>query len=157
MQGVILNFAAGKLAGKGLDSLDENFNVSGLYTAASAFGGMSPEDARRYNQFMDNGSQAGFNDAELFGFNRLNEINALNSIDYYELRNLRQIEFNRISPISDNTPDVSLGGLRSTSNGINLPRVYDDGVEFSSFRDFMILKKLQDTMLIVSISSLGNL
>jgi hypothetical protein len=133
----ILNFAAGKLAGKGLDSLDENFNVSGLYTAASAFGGMSPEDARRYNQFMDNGSQAGFNDAELFGFNRLNEINALNSIDYYELRNLRQIEFNRISPISDNTPDVSLGGLRSTSNGINLPRVYDDGVEFSSFRDFM--------------------
>lgn len=91
-QKFILNFAAGKLAGKGLDSLDENFNVSGLYTAASAFGGMSPEDARRYNEFMNNGSQAGFTDAEILGFNRLDEINAYNRVDYDELRRLRQSE-----------------------------------------------------------------
>ena len=90
-QRMIFGIVASMGTAKGLDMADAKFNVSGLYTKASSYGGMSVEDAQRYNQFMDNGSQCDFTNAEKFGSSKLDEINALKKVDCNELIKTREL------------------------------------------------------------------
>lgn len=50
---------------------------------------MSPEDAERYLKFLENGSTAGLTKEELEGIKKVDELLALNKINYQDILDLR--------------------------------------------------------------------
>ena len=112
---MILGMFSSMGTAKGLDMADAKFNFSGLYPKASSFGGMSVEDAQRYNQFMDNGSQCDFTNAEKFGFTKLDEINALNKVDLDELLKIQKYQ-NNIEYDLFNNPNTLVNHSNTVNN-----------------------------------------
>ena len=51
--------------------------------------GMSPEDAKRYLDFLENGSKSGLSEVELYGITKVDEHLAFQKIDYQKVIDLR--------------------------------------------------------------------
>lgn len=75
----------------GLNGLDARFNWSG-YTYQSLLGKMSPEDAKAYDHFMKNGSEAGLTEIELNALQKVDGQIALNKIDIDEWLKFKKSE-----------------------------------------------------------------
>ena len=75
----------------GLNGLDARFNWSG-YTYQSLLGKMSPEDAKAYEHFMKNGSEAGLTEIELNALQKVDGQIALNKIDIDEWLKFKKSE-----------------------------------------------------------------
>lgn len=50
---------------------------------------MSPEDAEKYLNFLENGSSAGLTDEEIAGIKKLDDLLALEKADYQDILKLR--------------------------------------------------------------------
>lgn len=75
----------------GLNGLDARFNWSG-YTYQSLLGPMSPEEAKAYEHFMKNGSEAGLTEIELNALQKVDGQIALNKIDIDEWLKFKKSE-----------------------------------------------------------------
>ena len=89
---LVLSLCCGTIAGFGVDraiKFGKMKNVTKHMDSPSLFGEMSPDDAARYADFMQNGSKHGLTDIELYVVNKVDDCLALNKVNYDDIQKLR--------------------------------------------------------------------
>ena len=76
---------------------------------------MSPKDAEKYLNFLENGSSAGLTDEEIAGIKKLDDLLALEKADYQDILNMR------------NADDILKGGSKSADLGNKLDYIFGKG------------------------------
>lgn len=96
---------------------------------------MSPEDAERYLKFLENGSTAGLTKEELEGIKKVDELLALNKINYQDILDLRN-SGNALKGGSKTIDDI-IDKLPETTNGKGVARNFESTGGFDqTIKDF---------------------